>query len=408
MSNHKPNAPRKILYQRFSADRGIENHPLNRIVLVLLSVLAFLFAVVFSGCQKTSDQSAQTTQGKPVRVQTIGRGDIADILSYPATLRPFNEVRIFSTIPDRILDFPWKDGDKVERGARIALIQKAGMDQGLANMAAQVEGIDAQITNLQNELERTRVLLDTGAVAQTAFDQLETQLKSLRAQRKAMVASRGQLAVRAGDAYITAPISGVIAAKSLERGDIAVPQIPLCRILNIEQLKVDIRLVESDVPRVHLDQKVRLHLDAFPNRIFEGKVTSILPYLDPATRTNGVEVTLNNPPIEQKDDRLLKPGMYGRAELIVAMRNNVVIAPEPSLLLDNDVLAKQKPGESLRKAMIVDDQSIARQRIVRCGARRGSSYEVLDGLAEGERIVIRGQHGLQDGQLVEVVEAPSQ
>jgi RND family efflux transporter MFP subunit len=375
-------------------------------MLLAWTLMVGALALTVTGCNRDAT-ATQESLGKPVRVEKVGRGDIADVLVYPATLRAYSEVRIFSTIPDLILEFPWNDGDEIQRGERVALIKRGAMDQGLANMSAQVEGLDAQIANTESELERTRGLLAAGAVAQAAYDRLDTQLKSLQAQRKAMLAARGQLAVQAGNAYITAPISGVIAGKALERGDMAVPQVPLCRILGVDRLKLDIRLVESDVRRVKLDQEVKLHLDAYPNRTFDGKVTSILPYMDPATRTNTVEVTLDNP----KDEaglRLLKPGMFGRAEFIVAVHEKVLLAPEPSLLLDNDVLAKQQPGELLRKAFVVDDQNIARERLVRCGARKGSTYEVLEGLKEGDRIITRGQHGLQDGQRVEVMEASSE
>jgi multidrug efflux pump subunit AcrA (membrane-fusion protein) len=67
------------------------------------------------------------------------------------------------------------------------------------------------------------------------------------------------------------------------------------------------------------------------------------------------------------------------------------------------LLKKQKEGEILRRAFVVDDQNIARQRLVKLGARKGSYYEVLEGLAEGERIVVRGQHGLKDGQTVKIL-----
>jgi membrane fusion protein (multidrug efflux system) len=372
-------------------------------VLWLAMVCLSMAMAVTLGCKKGS--VAETGEkAKPVRVEPVGRADITDLISYPATLRAHNEVRIFSTIPDRILDFPLEDGDEVKRGERIALIRRDGMDKGLANMAAQLDGVDAQISNIESELERTRGLLDAGAVATSAFDRLDTQYKTLTAQRRSLDAARGQLAVTAGNAYITSPIDGVIAGKMLERGDMAAPQIPLCRVLGVDRLKVDIRLVESDVAKVHVGQDVVLYVDAHPGRPFQAKVTRVLPYMDPATRTNGVEITLDNAPDPKTGQRALKPGMFGKAE-IVAERKAVIVAPEPALLLDNDVLAKQKPGEVIRKAMVVDADGIARQRIVRCGARKGALFQVLDGLSEGDRIVVRGQHGLLDGQRVEIVEA---
>lgn len=375
-------------------------------VWLLGCVLAVLIAAG-GGCGGGKEATEQKETNAAVRVHTVQTGDIADTLVYPATLRAYNEVRIFSTIPDQILDFPWKDGDEIKRGDRVALIKRGAMDQGLANMSAQIEGIDAQVANLESERERTEGLLQAGAVAQAAYDRLDTQVKALHAQRKAMEAAKGQLAVQAGNAYISAPISGVIANKALEKGDIAVPQVPLCRILGVDNLKVDIRLVESDVLRVRADQEVKLRMDAYPDRTFEGKVTSILPYMDPATRTNTVEVTLANPK-DQGGRRLLKPGMFGQAQFIVAEHKNIVLAPEVGLMLDNEILAKQKPGQNLRKAFVVDQQGKAHVRVVSCGARKGDTFEVLEGLKAGEKLIVRGQHGLKDGQLVDVVEAKTE
>jgi len=118
-----------------------------------------------------------------------------------------------------------------------------------------------------------------------------------------------------------------------------------------------------------------------------------------------VEVTLENPQDKKTGLREMKPGMFGRAELTVGRREQVLAAPEPALLLDNTLLKKQKEGEILRKAFVVDDQNVAKQRLVKLGARKGSYYEVLEGLAEGEKIVIRGQHGLKDGQKVKIISA---
>jgi multidrug efflux pump subunit AcrA (membrane-fusion protein) len=151
-----------------------------------------------------------------------------------------------------------------------------------------------------------------------------------------------------------------------------------------------------------------LYLDAYPKRSFRGEVSLVLPYLDQQTRTNTVEVAVDNPKDEKTHQRLLKPGMYGKAELVVERRTQVVVAPEQALLLDNQILDRQKPGETLRKAFVADKQGTAHKRILKLGARKGTIWQVLDGLREGERIVVRGQHGLKDGQRIEVVQAKKQ
>ena len=153
----------------------------QRWMLFYVFCLLCIGTLCIAACNKGAEAETTEATAKPVRVEEVKRGNVAEVLSYPATLRAYNEVRVFSSIPDRILEFPWKDGDEIERGERVALIKKAGMDQGLANMSAQVEGLDAQIENLDSELERTSGLLSAGAVAQSAYDRLNTQLKALRA-----------------------------------------------------------------------------------------------------------------------------------------------------------------------------------------------------------------------------------
>jgi RND family efflux transporter MFP subunit len=340
---------------------------------------------------------------KTVRVSVVGRADIEHVLSYPADLKPSSEVRIFSRVYDRILSFPWNDGDEIRRGKRVAVIRTTGLNHGLEQVAAQADALDVQIDNQKSELRRVEQLLARGVVAQAEFDRLQTSTRAAEAQRRALTASHGQLAASASDGVITAPIDGVIADKMLQSGDIAAPTVPLCRIVDIESLKVELRLIEADVPKVRVGQEALLYLDAYPERPFRGELSRVLPYLDQQTRTNTVEITVPNPKDPETGERALKPGMYGRAELVVERRAQVVVVPEPALVLDNQVLAKQAPGETLRKAFVVDSGGKVRKRIVKVGARKGSLCQILEGISAGERIVVRGQHELKDAERVEVV-----
>lgn len=372
-----------------------------------LTVCALAGGVAGAGCNRGEADAAEEP-AKTVRVHTLARADIEHVLSYPADLKPHAEVRVFSRVPDRILSFPWDDGDEIKRGKRVVVIRTDGINAGMAQLGAQMDALDAQIDNHETELKRLKRLFKTGAIPQAELDRLETAYKAAKAQRRALQAGRGQLAANASDGVITAAIDGVIADKMVEEGDIAAPSMPLCRIIDVSKLKAHLRLVEADVPKVKVGQEVVLHLDAYPDKTFKGEVAVVLPYLDAHTRTNTVEVAVDNPKDEKTGHRLLKPGMFGRAELVVERRPNVLVAPEPALLLDNQILEKQKPGEVLRKAFVVDDQGLAHRRLVKLGARKGSLQQVLEGLKEGERIVIRGQHGLKDGQKVEIVEAAKQ
>jgi membrane fusion protein (multidrug efflux system) len=173
-------------------------------------------------------------------------------------------------------------------------------------------------------------------------------------------------------------------------------------ILVMDPLEVALDLSEADARDVEVGDSVAITVDTWPGRSFEGTVTKVFPYLDPAARTNTVELRLDNPR-GADGDYLLKPGMFGRASLVVDSRDDATVAPQQALLLDSLLLAEADPGQDLRRAYVVDDQGIARERRVELGLRDGEVYEVRSGLEPGERLVVRGQHGLRDGEAVRVV-----
>jgi len=247
----------------------------------LFTAVGVLIVLVLPACQPgAADAENKKDEAKPVRVETLGRIDMAEILNYAADLMPYAKVEIFSPVYDRIIYFPWEDGDEIQKGQRVALIRKEGLDKGLEQIVAQMEALDIQIGNLEKELERSKELLKKGAITKAIFDKVQTSYLSTVAQRKALEAGRGQLAVRASNAVINAPISGVIAGKMVERGDMASPQMPLCRIISIDRLKVQLKLVEADVPKVHTGQEVKILLDCCPGRPFMGEISRIYPYLN--------------------------------------------------------------------------------------------------------------------------------
>ncbi len=368
----------------------------------------FLLVMAVAGCQPDgaadSDEASAAPAPRSVLVSAVERDDIVTELVYGAELLPSSEVRLFSSLMDRIVSFPWQNGDEIEKGEIVALIRKDGLELGLEQMAAELQALDVQIRNLVTELKRAKELLAQEAYTQQTFDSLKANLDATRAKRKALVAGRGQMAATAENAIILAPFSGVLSNKMLEEGDMASPQMPLARLIVLDPLKVELKLMESHIGSVSLGQEVLLELDAHPEKEFTATVNRIMPYVNPETRTITVELTVLNPRDPDSGERFLKPGMYGRARLFVDRREGVLVAPEPALLLDAALIAASSPGEERRRAFVVDEDNLARRRQVLLGRREGGRWEVLEGLDEGERLIVRGHHGLRDGHPVRIEE----
>ena len=359
-----------------------------------------------AGCGDGSDTAAggATEEHNPaVRVAPVGRADVHEEIVYTADLKAGTAVKVYSPVTDRVLQFPYENGDVVAKGQRLAVVRRDGLDKGLAQIAAQIEGLEVQLAQAQADLTRNEGLAQRGVITPQMLDQSRTAYLSNKAQLEATQASFEQMSVTAAEAEIKAPIGGVIAAKTLQSGDMASMQLPLCTVMNVDPLKIELRLTERDVARVQVGQDVAVTLDSYRGQTFHGELTRVLPYLDGATRTDTAEVLLANPVDEETGERRLKPGMFGRASLVVDQREQVVVAPQSALLLDPQLLALGSDA-TLRKAYVVDEEGIAHERLVTVGLRQGDTCEVIDGLEESDRLVVRGQHGLDDGQRVQVVQ----
>jgi RND family efflux transporter MFP subunit len=371
----------------------------------LFSILVLIFACASqTGCDR-DDQKRETKEkgaNRPVvLVVPVQRGDLTEDLVYPVDIEAEVKVSINSLMSERIVKFPWENGDHIEKGQIVARVRADNAAQALAQMRAELESLDAQIANQKSERSRAKGLLDKEVITRQTYENLDAQVKVAEAKRKSVKAAISQTAISAGHAIIRAPISGVVANKRVNQGDLAAPQIPLCDIMTEDPVKVVLKIPEREIAHVGLEQTASIALDAYPGRTFRGAVAKILPYMDPATRTNEVEVLLPNPVHPTSHQRLLKPGMFGRATIVAKESRNALVVPERALLMSDDA------AEGAMIAFVVDEGDIARKRSVRIGIRQGERVEVLSGLKEKEQLVVRGQHGLEDGEPVKRFENES-
>ena len=373
--------------------------------LAAAGAVALTLTLVLPGCQSppTAASASEATQATPVMVQPVGRADLTRELVYVADLEASAAVTVISPVTDRIQQFPYDNGDEVRAGQVLAVVRSESLSKGLEQAAANVDGLEIQVAQAEADLQRSAELLQREVITAQNYEQVETQHRAAQASLVAARAAYDQLAVSVGDARVAAPIGGIVADRTQDPGDYATMQVPLCRVLDVDPIVLQLRLTEVDVARVAVGQEVALQVDARPGETFVGSVERIMPYLDAATRTNTVEVHVPNPRDDESGQRALKPGMFGRAFIVAEQRSGAVAAPDAGLVLDSTLLATQAPGQILRKAYVIDEHGVARQRIVEVGLRDDGLSEILSGLDEGDQLVVRGQHQLRDGDIVSVV-----
>lgn len=179
---------------------------------------------------------------------------------------------------------------------------------------------------------------------------------------------------------IRTPISGIVARRFSEPGQIANPGQPLMDIVDLSSVVFEAGVSEIDLHNVHIGQQVQILVDAAPGREYKGTVEKIYPAAEPASRQFTVLVRIANPNGE------LRQGMFARGKIRVARHDNAIIISKDALVSN---------GDGLSVYAVVGSR--ARYRKVRTGFETRSEAEVLSGVQSGDELVLVGQDKLSDG-----------
>lgn len=365
---------------------------------LMLSVIGLLSAFCLMSCNRSSADSDEENR-IPVRVADITLGQVVQSLTYSGDIKAEYEVRVFSKIPDRIVKLYVDEGDRVEKGQRLADIYASTIEQAVRQAQAGLEAAQAQAANAKLEYERAERLFRESAMSKQQYDLVKTQYEAANAGLEQAEAALKSARSQFGDASVTAPISGIVGKRYLEEGDMTSPALPLFTIVQMKRVKMSFDATEEDLGRLAQGQIAKVSVKSYPEETFEGKVSKISPILDPMTRMAEVEVLVDN--TAQK----LKPGMYARVEVITGTLNDVIVVPRYATIENTSLEQQGGEGEVVKNYFVfVIKDSVAQQRKLDVEYANHVSLAVRSGVSTGESLVIQGQHNLRDNIAVTVIE----
>jgi len=367
-----------------------------RYLTVFLSVFALIF---FSACSNDKDETSEEA-AIPVNVHTVTTGSIDHSIRYMATVSGEREVRLFSRIPDRIIDIRTEEGDFVSGGEIVAVIENSTLKEAVLQAEAALRIARANFNNMEREYNRAKRLYDEEAISSQRFDQTETQFENAEGSLEQAKAALAQARENYNDSYIKAPFDGIINERFLEAGDMAAAGVPVFSIIQTENVKAAINVVDRDYNYIQEGQEVRLRMRATPDNVFSGSVIRKRPAFDPISRLAKVEMLFPN------EDGELYPGTFGEVELIIDSKDNVPLVPVQAVLyrmVVDESLGRLIDEQLVRQPyvyVVEDDRAIRRD--IEIGYETREAAEVTSGLEPGERIVVRGHNNLTDGTPVDI------
>lgn len=230
-----------------------------------------------------------------------------------------------------------------------------------------------------------------------AFVALNTQMEkaeldSAKSALKSIQANIDSTRLLLEQATIRSPIPGIVATRSIEKGEIPKDKEPVFIVVDTSSVLVRYTVNESDLKRITLGQVVKLTVDAFPDKTFTGKVHLISPLVDPQSRTAEVKVQAPNP------NGLLKPGMFSRGEFVETTKQQAFFIPTRSIV----------PGKEKDKGYIfvVNPQGLMFKKPVLLGSASGESTEIMGDLKAGMLVAVGDVMSIQEGQPAPVAPPP--
>ena len=334
--------------------------------------------------------TAEQLQRAGINVESVGERSAPEMASQMATgvVQPnaYHETPVVSLVSGIVRSVRAELGQSVGRGQTLAVVSS----NELAETESRYVTAFAELDEHHKHHRRTVKLLEIGAVSREELEQATTKLRTAEADVANMrqkllllglspqrVNSLNTSSQVSSEVSIPSPASGSVTTRTVNPGEVIEANKELLRVTDLSSVWVVGQVYEKDLGRVVVGSGASVSADAYPGRVFRGRVSYVDPRVDTATRTAQVRIELANP------GQALKIGMYVNIAFatIGGAENTVPVVP---------VAAVQNINNQQTVFVATSDPNVFVLRAVRLGPESAGFYPVLEGLAVGDRIVTEG------------------
>jgi membrane fusion protein (multidrug efflux system) len=305
-------------------------------------------------------------QGMPVEAEVAKAERIAQEIIAVGSLRSNESVTLRSEIAGRITGIHFREGQPVNQGALLFelddSVYRAELEQARAGLALS-----------ERNHERAKELFGRNLISTRERDEAAARLD---VDRATVALAEARLA----KARIRSPFQGVVGLRAVSPGDYITAGQALAPLEQLSVLKADFRLSEAALSVIKVGQTLNLEVDAYPGKVFPGRVYAIDPRLAEETRSIGVRARVPN------DQGELRPGLFARVRLVIAERGEAVLVPEQSIIPQADQLF----------VYVIEDGKAA-MRPVQLGLRQAGRVEVTSGVRPGDVVITAGAQKIGPG-----------
>jgi RND family efflux transporter MFP subunit len=367
----------------------LETKKKKAIILAIVVTIVFASIIgyrIYSNLAASKQRAGRISEGRGVAVQvgTVVRKDIIPMMSFSANLEPVWIADISSKVDGRMDTLLVNEGDAVETGGLIATLDT----NELAAQVLQAEGnwfsAQAGLEQAQLDLQRTEPLAQQGALSIQALDTARIKRDLAVGQLRSAEGNLAMLRARLDYAKIISPRNGIVTKRYLQSGSYTKVGSPIVSIADVSSMLAKATVGEGQIAEMHVGSLVKVIISALGDKQFDGTITLLSPAAAIPARTFTAEVTIPNGSNE------LKSGLFAKVVIPGQVHKNVICVPEIALVMREDQ----------KTVYVVTADNKVQQRVLKLGYVGDGFAEVMEGIQEGERIVIAGQNKLKDGSMI--------
>lgn len=336
----------------------------------------------------TKSKKAELEKEIPVRVKSIIAENLVKVVETSGIITSDYDVTVLSETAGKIVQVEVELGQKVKKGDTMVKVDTEPYYIALNASQAQYDQAAVAFNQAEVEFNRAKSLHESNNISDQAFD---TAKFSFERSKAALAASKAALDKARRDLRLTsvrAPFDGEVAARAVKLGDALAMGSPVAQIVNRDKLKIKVGLSEDDISGIKIGQVADITIPTLNNgETVPGNVLTVGVKAIQPTMTYPVEIEIKEP------SDTMRVGMVARAAIHMDSGRKAIVLPLEKLVDRFD-----------RYYVYVVKDKKAEERLVKLGAKQGRTVEILEGLKEGDVMVIEGQSNLKDGSKLQIVE----
>lgn len=350
---------------------------------LVITLLFLVSSLLLAGCKEKVKPGSVGIQRQPVSGVTVTEvlpSRIDEYYETSGTVKAKATSIIASRVMGAVTSLDVREGDRVRAGQVLMTLDDRDVAQRVAAAEKAVEAAKQNQSLLDITYQRYRKLHDQKALTQQEMDQVDTQKKVADIEYERARAVLAEARVNYGFTRIHAPFAGVVTEKKIDTGGMAAPGMPLLTLEDISSFRLEINADETMSGLLKTGAPVEINIGSLPKDI-SGKISEIVPAVDPASRTFLVKIDLRG--------ANLRSGLYAKARIPTGSREGILV-PKSAVV---------ERGQ-LTGVYAVDENNVITYRLVKAGREHDGSVEILSGIHPKEKIISSGIEKAVDGGVV--------